>query len=80
MKRKTGLRIDTVLPKKVLGKASNYDFVVPYAGRWVIIVGGKVVADGETANDAMLRTPNKIGRGKSLLFKVPAEPDKLLVV
>lgn len=80
MKKKAGLKIDTVLPGKVLEKASNYDFVVPYAGRWVVIVGGKVVADGKTADDAMLATPKKIGREESLLFKVPAELDKLLVV
>jgi len=80
MKKKAGLKINTVLPRKVLEKANNYDFVVPYAGRWVVIVGGKVVADGKTASDAMLGTPSKIGREELLLFKVPTEPDKLLVV
>lgn len=80
MKKETGLKVNVSLPRKVLEKASNYDFVVPYAGRWVVIVGSKVVADGETADDAMLGTPKEIGREESLLFKVPAEPDKLLVV
>lgn len=80
MKRKAGLKIDTVLPEKVLEKASNYDFVIPYAGRWVVIAGDKVVADGETARDAVSKIPERIEREESLLFKVPAEPDKLLVV
>jgi len=80
MKKKAGLKIDTVLPEKVLRKASNYNFVVPYAGRWVVIVNNKVVADGSTAKDVISKVPSKTKLEQSLLFKVPADPDRLLVV
>ena len=80
MKKKAGLKIAVGLPRELLNKAESYDFVVPYSGRWVVIVDKKVVADGETARDATSRIPEKTERKESLLFKVPAEPDKLLVV
>jgi len=80
MKKKAGLKTVTNLPEKMLNKAASYDFVVPYAGRWVIIVNNKVVADGSTAGDAISRIPSKTKLEQSLLFKVPAEPDRLLVV
>lgn len=80
MKKKAGLKIDTVLPQIVLGKATSYDFIIPYAGRWIVIVGDRVVASGETARSATSKIPKRIKREESLLFKVPAEPDKLLVV
>lgn len=80
MKKKAGLKITTSLPAKLLDKASSYDFVIPYAGRWVVIVDDKVVADGGTASDVMSKVPSKTKLEQSLLFKVPAEPDRLLVV
>lgn len=80
MKEKAGLKIDVGLPEELLNKAESYDFVVPYAGRWVLIVDNKVVADGSTANDVILKAPRKTKLEQSLLFKVPAEPDRLLVV
>ncbi len=81
MKKKTGLKIPTGLPKELLNKADNYDFVVPYAGRWVVIVSNKVVADGSTATDAVSKlSAQKTKLEQSLLFKVPAELDRLLVV
>lgn len=72
--------IVTSLPQKLLKKADSYDFVVPYAGRWVVIVNNKVVSDGSTASDAVSKLPSKTKVNRSLLFKVPSEPDKLLVV
>jgi len=80
MKRKAGLKITTVLPEKTLRKASNFSFVTPYAGNWVVIVGDEVVADGKTARDATSRIPKRIERKESLLFKVPAEPARLFVI
>ncbi len=80
MKQKAGLKIATGLPEELLSKADSYDFVVPYAGRWVIIINNKVVADGSTANDVVSKLPAKTKLEQSLLFKVPAEPGRLLVV
>ena len=80
MKKKAGLKIAVGLPEELLNKAESYDFVVPYAGRWVVIVDNKVVADGDTANDVISKVPSKTKLEQSLLFKVPAEPDRLLVV
>ena len=80
MKKKAGLKIAIGLPEELLNKAESYDFVVPYAGRWVVIVKNKVVADGSTANDVLSKVPSKTKSEQSLLFKVPAEPDRLLVV
>ena len=80
MKKKAGQKIFTGLPQELLNKAESYDFVVPYAGRWVIIVNNKVVADGSTANDVISKVPSKTKLQQSLLFKVPADPDRLLVV
>ena len=80
MRKKAGLRIAVGLPGELLNKAESYDFVVPYAGRWVVIVNNKVVADGSTASDVISKVPSKTKLEQSLLFKVPAEPDRLLVV
>jgi len=80
MKKKAGQKIFTGLPQELLNKADSYDFVVPYAGRWVIIVNNKVVADGSTASDVVSKLSGKTKLEQSLLFKVPAEPDRLLVV
>ncbi len=80
MKKKAGLKIAIGLSRELLDKAESYDFVVPYAGRWVVIVNNKVVADGSTANDVVSKLSDKTKLKQSLLFKVPAEPDKLLVV
>ena len=80
MKKKAGLKIAVGLPEELLNKAESYDFVVPYAGRWVVIVDDKVVADGSTASDVISKVPSKTKLDQSLLFKVPAEPDRLLVV
>ena len=80
MKKKAGLKIAIGLPEEVLNKAESYDFVIPYAGRWVIIVDNKVVADGSTASDVISKIPSKTKLERSLLFKVPAQPDRLLVV
>ena len=80
MKKKAGLKIAIGLPEELLNKAESYDFVVPFAGRWVVIVDNKVVADGSTASDVISKVPSKTKLEQSLLFKVPAEPDRLLVV
>lgn len=80
MKKKAGLKIVTGLSQELLNKADSYDFVVPYAGRWVVIVDNKVVADGSTARNVISKVPSKTKLEQSLLFKVPAEPDRLLVV
>jgi len=80
MKKKAGLKIVTGLPQELLNKADSYDFVVPYAGRWVVIVDNKVVADGSTASAVISKVPGKTKLEQLLLFKVPAEPDRLLVV
>lgn len=80
MKKKARQRTGVGLSENLLEKASSYDFVIPYVGRWVVIVDDQVVSDGETANDAISKISKKIKREDSLLFKVPAEPDKLLVV
>lgn len=80
MKKKAGQKIFTGLSQELLNKADSYDFVVPYVGRWVIIVNNKVVADGSTASDVVSKLSGKTKLEQSLLFKVPAEPDRLLVV
>ena len=80
MKKKAGLKITTSLPEELLKKADSYNFVVPYAGRWVVIVNNKVVADGSTASDVVSKLSSKTKLEQSLLFKVPTEPGRLLVV
>ena len=68
------------LPEDIFIKASDYRFLVPYAGKWVIVYDNKVVAVAETLRDVITKVSPKISKETSVLFKVPTNPERLLVV
>lgn len=68
------------LPENISIKASDYGFLVPYAGKWVIVYENKVVAAAETLRDVIMKVSPEISKETSILFKVPANPERLMVV
>lgn len=68
------------LSEDIFMKANDYDFLVPYAGNWVIVYDNKVVAAAETLHDVIMKVSPEISKETSILFKVPTNPERLLVV
>lgn len=67
------------LPEDIFSKASDYGFLIPYAGKWVIVYDDNVVAAGKTLHEVTTKVSPEIPREASILFKVPAKPERLLV-
>ena len=64
-------------------KDVNYEFYInadlsEYAGKWIAIVDGKVVASGERADDVMKEAEKKYPHEEITLAKVPT--DDILVL
>ena len=64
-------------------KDKNYEFYInadlsEYAGKWIAIVDGKVVASGDRADEVIEKVRKEYPNKKFLLSKVP-EPGMLIL-
>ena len=64
-------------------KDKNYEFYInanlsEYAGKWIAIVDGKVVASGDRADEVIEKVRREYPNKKFLLSKVP-EPGMLIL-
>ena len=64
-------------------KDKNYEFYInadlsEYAGKWIAIVDGKVVASGERADEVIDKVRKEYPNRKFLISKVP-EPGMLIL-
>ena len=64
-------------------KYKNYEFYInadlsEYAGKWIAIVDGKVVASGDRADEVIEKVRREYPNKKFLLSKVP-EPGMLIL-
>ena len=63
---------------QVKGNDRNYEFYInadlsEYAGKWIAIVDGKVVASGDRADEVMKEAEKKHGDREITLAKVPTD-------
>jgi hypothetical protein len=68
---------------KVEEKDKNYEFYInadlsEYAGKWVAIVDGKVVASGDRADEVGMKAEKQYADNEITLAKVPTDDTLLL--
>ncbi len=64
-------------------KDKNYEFYInadlsEYAGKWIAIVEGEVVASGERADEVGMEAERKYPNKKIALVKIPTEDTLIL--